>query len=59
MWDIVKIILYVLFAIILTIATATVVFIAYSLILTSHIIPAIVIIAIMGTATGYLMARRK
>ena len=60
MWDIVKIILYVLFAIILTIATTVVVFIAWIFVLTSPIlIPAIVIIAITGTMIGYLIARHK
>jgi hypothetical protein len=59
MWDIIKIILYVVFAIILTLATVAVAFIAWALILTSPIlIPAIVIIAIIGTMIGYIIARK-
>lgn len=60
MWNIVKIILYALFAIILTITTGIVVFIAWALILASPIlIPIIVILAIVGTMIGYLIARHK
>ena len=60
MWDIIKIILYALFAIILTLATAVVVFIAWILILTSPIlIPIIVILSIIGTMIGYLIAKHK
>ena len=60
MLDIVKIILYAIFAIFLTIATAAVVFIAWIFVLTSPIlIPAIVILAIIGTMIEYLIAGRK
>lgn len=60
MWDIIKIGLYVLFAIILTLASIAVAFIAWALILASPIlIPVIVIIAIIGTMIGYLIARYK
>ena len=60
MWDIIKIILYVVFAIILTLATVAVAFIAWALILTSPIlISIIVILAIIGTMIGYLIAGRK
>jgi hypothetical protein len=56
MWDIVKMVLYVVFAIILTIATVAVAFIAWILIMTSPIlIPVIVIIAMIG----YLIVRHK
>ena len=59
MWDLIKFILYVLFAIILTIATSVVVFIAWAFILASPIlIPVIVIIAIVGTMIGYIIARK-
>ena len=47
-------------AIILTIATAVVTFIAWTLILISPIlVPVIVIISIIGTMIGYLIARYK
>lgn len=60
MWDIVKIILYVVFAIILTLASVAVAFIAWALILTSPIlIPIIAILAIIGTMIGYLLTRHK
>ena len=59
MWDLIKFILYVLFALILTIATSVVVFIAWAFIITSPIlIPVIVIIAIVGTMIGYIIARK-
>ena len=59
MWDIIKIILYVLLAIILTLATAAVAFIAWIFVLTSPIlIPVIVILAIVGTMIGYIIARK-
>ena len=60
MWDIIKIILYVVFAIILTLATAAVAFIAWVLILTSPIlIPVIVALSVVGTMIGYLIAKHK
>ena len=60
MWDIIKIILYVVFAIILTITTAIVVFIAWALIITSPIlIPVIVALSVVGTMIGYLITRHK
>lgn len=60
MWDIIKIILYVVFAIILTLATVAVAFIAWALMLTSPIlIPIIVVLSIVGMFIGYLIAGHK
>lgn len=59
MWDIIKIILYALFAILLTIATALVAFITWTLIIASPIlIPIIIVFSVIGVFLGYLIVKK-
>lgn len=56
MWNIIKIILYTLFVILLTITTALVAFITWTLIIAS---PIIIVFSVIGVFLGYLIVKNN